>query len=196
MKTKLLIMLAAMLLSASAFAQSKNNEPLKGDVNGDEIVNDADVAFIIEKMKNAGGEQLGTGTMYYWYVGTNLPAESDKVFEPTIPTLPVNESELATGNHEGWRRIGTTIPKGVIYNTLYDAQSSAIMFNKYGYYYLIIPNGIKVQLGEVDVLPVWFETEEKYSGEAYKPDSKTIPGYTIYYSSDAGGCFTGKIVNP
>ena len=169
---------------------------LPGDVTGDEIVNDADVAFIIEKMKNAGGEQLGTGTMYYWYVGTNLPAESDKVFEPTIPTLPVSESELATGNHEGWRRIGTTIPKGVIYNTQYDAQSGAIMFNKSGYYYLIIPNGIKVQLGGADILSALFETEEKYSDEAYKPDSKTIPGYTIYYSRGAGGCFTGKIVNP
>ena len=195
MKTKLFFLLAAMLLmSIGAFAQREST--LKGDVTGDEIVNDADVAFIIEKMKNAGGEQLGTGTMYYWYVGTNLPAESDKVFEPTIPTLPVNESELATGNHEGWRRIGTTIPKGVIYNTQYDAQSSAIMFNKGGYYYLIIPNGIKVQLGGADVLPVWFETEEKYSDEAYKPDSKTIPGYTIYYSRGSGAGFVGKIVNP
>jgi hypothetical protein len=43
MKTKFFMLLAAVLLSASAFAQSGNNGTLKGDVNGDGEVNVSDV---------------------------------------------------------------------------------------------------------------------------------------------------------
>lgn len=53
MKQKFLMLLAVMLLScASAFAQSGNNEPLKGDVNEDGQVDVADIVAIIEIMKN------------------------------------------------------------------------------------------------------------------------------------------------
>ena len=41
MKTKLLIILAALLVGSSAFAQS-NDTPLKDDVNGDGIVDISD----------------------------------------------------------------------------------------------------------------------------------------------------------
>ena len=173
-----------MLLSvSSAFAQS-GETPLKGDVTGDGIVNVADIVSVIVINKYEGSGGSGTGTTYYWYIGTNLPAESDKNFEPTKPTLPVDDSQLATGNHEGWRKIGTTIPKGVIY----DAQSSAIRFNKVGYYYLIIPNGVKVETSDGNNYLNGFES----SGE-YGPDSTTIPGYTIYSSRWAGNNFTGII---
>jgi hypothetical protein len=58
MKTKkFLMLLAAVLLScASAFAQSSNNEPLKGDVNGDGNVDVADIVAILEIMKNGTKE--------------------------------------------------------------------------------------------------------------------------------------------
>ena len=68
MKTKLLIMLAAMLLSASAFAQSEST-PLKGDVNEDGTVDVADMVNIIQIMKDGGGA-VGE-KMCYWYFGTN-----------------------------------------------------------------------------------------------------------------------------
>ena len=67
MKTKFMMLLAAMLLSASAFAQSENNEPLKGDVNGDGKVDVADINEIIKIMKEAGG--TAETPTYYWYVG-------------------------------------------------------------------------------------------------------------------------------
>ena len=94
MKTKLLIMLAAMLLSASAFAQSGNNEPMKGDVNDDGKVDVADIAAVIEIMKNGGG--TGEQTTYYWYVGT-IP-----------PTDPSNSAQN-TGLNK-WTTIGTSLP--------------------------------------------------------------------------------------
>ncbi|MCR4835466.1 MAG: hypothetical protein K5899_03665 [Bacteroidaceae bacterium] len=98
MKTKLLIMLAAMLLSANAFAQSENT-PLKGDVNGDGKVDVADINEIIKIMKDAGG--TAGETVYYWYVGT-IP-----------PTDPSNSAQN-TGLNK-WTTIGSSLPTSDIY---------------------------------------------------------------------------------
>lgn len=63
MKQKLLMMLAAlMLMGTSAMAQS---ETLKGDVNADGVVDVADIAAVIQIMKDNGDIE----TKYYWYVG-------------------------------------------------------------------------------------------------------------------------------
>lgn len=75
MKTRFLLLLAAMLLgTASAFAQSGNNEPLKGDVNEDGTVDVADITAIIKIMKDGGG--TSEETAYYW-VGTTQPTASN-----------------------------------------------------------------------------------------------------------------------
>lgn len=66
MKTKKLFLIAVVLLSSvCAFAQSGNSEPLKGDVNGDGLVDVADIAAIIDIMASNGG------TATYWYAGQN-----------------------------------------------------------------------------------------------------------------------------
>jgi len=70
MKTKKLFLLAAMLLmSVCSFAQN-NNTPLKGDVNEDGKVDVADIAAVINIMKNGGGTTDGN---LYFYVGTEKP---------------------------------------------------------------------------------------------------------------------------
>lgn len=71
MKTKIFMLLAAVLLSASAFAQSGNTGTLKGDVNGDGVVDVADINAIIQIMKDGGG--TGEETKCYFYVGTEKP---------------------------------------------------------------------------------------------------------------------------
>ncbi len=69
MKTKKLFLMAAMLLmSVCTFAQ--NNNPLKGDVNEDGKVDVADIAAVINIMKNGGGTTDGN---LYFYVGTEKP---------------------------------------------------------------------------------------------------------------------------
>ena len=72
MKTKKLLLMAAMLLmSVCLFAQSNNNTPLKGDVNGDGKVDYNDVLAVLKIMKEAGGTK--EATTYYFYVGTTKP---------------------------------------------------------------------------------------------------------------------------
>ena len=68
MKTKKLLLMAAMLLmSVCSFAQD-NNTPLVGDVNGDGKVDVADIVAILKIMKDAGGA-AGEPT-YYFSIGT------------------------------------------------------------------------------------------------------------------------------
>jgi hypothetical protein len=61
MKTRFFMLLAAVLLgSASVFAQSGNNEPSTGDVNGDGIVDVADITAVIKIIKDGGGTAAKT----------------------------------------------------------------------------------------------------------------------------------------
>lgn len=78
MKRIYLFVLSAlmMLMSTSAMAQS---ETVKGDVNGDGVVDVADIAAVIKIMTNNGDIEK----KYYWYVGNgdeiakNDPAAGD-----------------------------------------------------------------------------------------------------------------------
>ena len=71
MKTKKILLMAAMLLmSVCSFAQD-NNTPLVGDVNEDGKVDIADIVAILNIMKEAGG--TAGDSKYYFYVGTTKP---------------------------------------------------------------------------------------------------------------------------
>jgi len=119
--------IVSLLLSASAFAQSGNNEPLKGDVNGDGTVDVADIAAIIEIMKNGGG--TGEQTIYYWYVGQ------------TDPSTMTSISPIVTDNSSpGWRKIGTTLPNYSSSNMLWNGATNNISFGGRNYYYVALPN--------------------------------------------------------
>ena len=74
MKQHFFMLLAAVLLSStSAFAQSENNESVKGDVNGDGRVDIVDVTTVIDIYLNTDPDAPQT-TTYYWYVGKTNPS--------------------------------------------------------------------------------------------------------------------------
>ena len=86
MKTKIFFFLATLMLCcASAFAQSGNNEPLQGDVNEDGIVDVADIAAIIDIIKNSNN--------YYWYVGH---VTNEQFEDPTLLTTIINNGTSTT----------------------------------------------------------------------------------------------------
>ena len=102
MKTKKLFLMAAMLLaSMCAFAQSKSNEPLKGDVNGDGKVDVADITAIVAIIMNNTPQ-----TTYYWYVGQANPLQMNEI----SPILH-GENEFTSGG--GWHDLGTTLPTSI-----------------------------------------------------------------------------------
>lgn len=293
MKTKKLFLMAAVLLSSvSAFAQSGNNEPLKGDVNEDGTVDVADITAVIKIMKDGGGTE-GEKT-YYWYVGYDQDAyektESfkDKMYtsknnstptqynrnsdgldisgtgtkpnylimilpttwtvpiiwsetkdakvgmtlekqnvsiigltgtynvwsgtgeisdskiyitiqekayywyvgtSPTKPNnLPYIDSQFASGNQEGWRMIGTSIPNGVIY----DAVATPIQFNIDTFYWMIVPTGVSILDSFGGVMTQASQGVFEQDGE-WGPDTTTLPGYTIWSSTGSSSQFIGYI---
>ena len=70
---KLFLMLVTLIMSICTFAQSNNS--MKGDVNGDNRVDVADIVAIIEIMKNGGGTEA-EGQRYF-YLGTTQPTASN-----------------------------------------------------------------------------------------------------------------------
>ena len=89
---------AMLLVSVSAFAQSGNNEPLKGDVNGDVVVDVADIAAVIAIIKNNAAPQ----TTYYWYVGQTDPS-----------TMTSISGTADYNNGGGWTSTGNSVPETI-----------------------------------------------------------------------------------
>lgn len=119
-----------MLMSTSAMAQS---ETVKGDVNGDGVVDVADIAAVIKIMTNNGSIQK----TYYWYVGQENPASMTSI------------SPIVTDNTSpGWRLIGTTIPTYTFNNPLYNASVNPIVSNpsKNDYWYVGLPSNSSLSI--------------------------------------------------
>lgn len=71
MKKKILSLLAAFFMLFGTSAMAQVDSTLEGDVNEDGVVDVADIAAVIQIMKEA------QGTTYYWYVGQTMPDSVD-----------------------------------------------------------------------------------------------------------------------
>ena len=74
------VALLLLFISTTAMAQSQSDNTdgntttaVRADVNGDGVVNEADIAEIIAIIKN------NNDTKYYWYVGQENPANLDDI---------------------------------------------------------------------------------------------------------------------
>ena len=129
MKQKIFMLLAAVLLSsASMFAQS--NEPLKGDVNEDGVVDVADVVAVIDIIAKS---QNNSETTYYWYVGQTDPS--------TMSSITPIVNDLTS---PGWREIGTTLPAYSASNKLYDPTQNEIVWTTKSIPYIAVPKNATI----------------------------------------------------
>jgi len=125
---KLFMLLAAVLLgSVSAFAQSGNNEPLRGDVNEDGTVDVADIVNVIKILKDAGGT-VGE-KMCYWYAGTNnghaVTADNFTDVASRIPESEIPETGSVTANGQ---YVYFVMPESRHLESLTYANGSAVEF--------------------------------------------------------------------
>ena len=111
MKTKFFMLLAAVLLSASAFAQSENTGTLKGDVNGDGVVDVADINAVIQIMKNGGG--TGEETKFYWYVGTEKPTSLSQA--SVVESYPAEQTYTNNSGAKAYIYVLTNSDKNVTF---------------------------------------------------------------------------------
>ena len=100
MKKTLLFVLTAFFMLFGTSAMAQGDSTLKGDVNEDGVVDVADIAAVIQIMKEA------QGTQYYWYVGQENPASMTSI----NPIVTDNSSP-------GWRETGTSLTAKYTFDT-------------------------------------------------------------------------------
>ena len=128
----LLVATTATAQSQSDNTQTKAVSAAKADVNGDGVVNEADIEEIIAIM------QQENGTKYYWYAGWTEPTEAN-IGDCVKETYP-SANGSTTRNPAG--KTSTTFAGTVMdFNTnpIYDQE--AINNKQKRYYYIVIPNG-------------------------------------------------------
>ena len=132
MKSKFFTLFAAFVLLSSAQASAQVN----GDVNEDGVVNEQDIAAIIQIMQEAGG--VKEQTKYYWYAGWTEPTAAN------IATI-VNEKYPKAKDSTEMNPAGMTSTKldgqeiNFTTNPIYD-QVGRDTGNK-KYYYIVVPTG-------------------------------------------------------
>lgn len=135
MKSKFFTLFAAFVLLFCAQAGAQVN----GDVNGDGLVNDQDIAAIISGARETVDVNDDNSTKtYYWYVGLTNPAEMTEI-------APIIKKEDDVADAEGfyapgWREIGTSIPEYGVSNVLWNGDENAVRFDNRDYYYIALPS--------------------------------------------------------
>ena len=147
------------------------SETVKGDVNGDGVVDVADIAAVIKIMTENGSIEK----KYYWYVGQENPASMTSI------------SPIVTDNTSpGWRLIGTSVPTYSASKMLWEGSVNPIVTGTTKQIiYVAIPNStIKLRDGDGNVV-------DNYTNIA----TKEINGvkYYIYQSPVAGKSFVWDI---
>lgn len=173
MKTKKLFLFAAMLLtSVCAFAQSENDEPLVGDVNGDGVVDIADVVAVLKIMKDGGGT-IGGPVTYYWYVGTEDPMTMTEITNP----IPSNDPSTASLG-PGWRTIGTILPTYSKSDPLWNDDDVIKLADLKTTIYIALPSDQIKQRNEIT------DADITLAGWVINSNKKTLNGieYTIWTS--------------
>ena len=140
MKTKIFALFAAMMLlvGTTAMAQSDDTKTteteIKGDVNGDGVVDVADIAAVIAVMHEQGTVE----TQYYWYAGWTEPT-AENIGDCVKETYPSAKGST-TMNPAG--KTSTTLAGTVIdfsTNPIYDQEARNAGTPRE--YYFVLPTG-------------------------------------------------------
>ena len=170
MKKKILSLLAAffMLFGTSAMAQVEST--LEGDVNGDGVVDIADITAVIAIIK----QNAEANPTYYWYVGWTKPTSLDHL------------KTLATGTHNGMSLGGQTSKASgekLLTNSseigpmLPPAQYYVVIPSGYNIYDVTLPNDPITNASFTKVTDVTISNHNIYISNSKKP---TLSGLEIY----------------
>lgn len=161
-----------MLMSTSAMAQS---ETVKGDVNGDGVVDVADIAAVIKIMTENGSIEK----KYYWYVGQENPAS--------------NTTITSTVGAEGWRLIDNpnTVSQS---NPLFDTTTTSddrIVGTSKTYWFIALPADKSYKIYDSDYV-------DQIAAGNFEKQSSTVSfnnvNYTVYKGVGTARNFDGYTI--
>ena len=166
MKKKILSLLAAffMLFGTSAMAQVEST--LEGDVNGDGVVDIADITAVIAIIK----QNAEANPTYYWYVGWTKPTSLDHL------------KTLATGTHNGMSLGGQT-SKASGEKLLTNSSKIGPMLPP-AQYYVVIPSGY-------NIYDVTLPNDPITNASFRKVTDVTISNHNIYISNSKKPTLSG-----
>ena len=171
MKSKIFTLFAAFVLLFSANVSAQVN----GDVNGDGAVDVADIAAVIQIMKDTGDIE----TKYYWYVGQENPASIDEI----------KDSDIANADNEmGWHLIGTELGSYSSSNMLHKGGGPGTINIDPDYndvkYYIALPVGIGIYDGLGNNITGYYtlESTSTIMGAQYNvySDTNSEFGFNLY----------------
>ena len=138
-----------LFVTTTAMAQSQSDNidgntttAVRADVNGDGVVNEADIAEIIAIMKNAGG--VAEQPKYYWYAGWTEPT-AENIAEIVNEMYPKakDSTELNPAGFTSTTLVGHEI--NFTTNPIYDQEGRNNHPEGKKYYYVVVPNGYGIQ---------------------------------------------------
>jgi uncharacterized membrane protein len=130
----LLVATTATAQSQSDNTQTKAVSATKADVNGDGVVNEADIEEILAIM------QQENGTKYYWYAGWTEPT-AENIAEIINEEYPTDETNTST--NKAGKSATTTLGIEMDYtvNPIWDPEFISSGYEKERIAYIVIPNG-------------------------------------------------------
>lgn len=162
MKKKILSLLAAFFMLFGTSAMAQVDSTLEGDVNGDGVVDIADITAVIAIIK----QNAEANPTYYWYVGTANPAEMTTI-EPKVGD--------AVSNGVGFRTLDMSKTYSAS-NKLYDGLNNPIEGDKSATWYILLPTTSKLKFyDDLGESPLETITTTKDFGDGVK--------YTVYIMS-------------
>ena len=167
MKKKILSLLAAFFMLFGTSAMAQVDSTLEGDVNGDGVVDIADITAVIAIIK----QNAEANPTYYWYAGWTEPTAANiaTIINETYPSAKGSTTMNPAGKT-------ATSTSGIIMDytvaNLYNANAKA-------QYYFVVPNG----QGIYDILGTKLHLDDA----AFTVHSSTaIANHTIYISTPTG----------
>lgn len=177
------VVLLLLFISTTAMAQTQTDttqtkavSATKADVNGDGVVNEADIEEIIAIM------QQKNGTKYYWYAGWDEPTE-DNIAELVYKQLPTNNAMTTFANAGKTSTTTSGVTFDLLTTRLVDDEYPSTKVKRN--YYIVVPTG----QGIYDSLGTALHLDK-----AFASSIGTFLNHTIYKSRDASVSISAIII--
>ena len=185
MKKKILSLLAAFFMLFGTSAMAQVDSTLEGDVNGDGVVDIADITAVIAIIK----QNAEANPTYYWYAGWTVPT-AENIATIVNETYPVSKTDTTTSKAGGYNTTNTGFSSSKFFASITTnrhniADTSRENSGTNTNYYVVVPNNMGIYSSNsptTSVLTTFTKHSEFNNHIVYKSNStsRNIIALMIY----------------